>query len=259
MDLSGDLMYLINKLQLLNKIESLLYQGDFDDKILAVKTISYLRINSNDRQIMKLARSNNVALRTEAYAALIRLMKNDEYLLNFIGEKFELSMLDLNVIVNSVLKNQKVNIDYKALLSSDNINKNKLGLMIAKYRYTNNTENAALIAGFIDNTDPGIRLIAWDTLLSVVSINEVVDLIIERFENETEEIKLMILKKSEIITDSRFTQYLSSAVYRQPLLIKIEILRLLFRSDINLLAKFEGVTDDELALAYKEVSCVFIN
>ncbi|HBG72019.1 MAG: hypothetical protein A2W93_10875 [Bacteroidetes bacterium GWF2_43_63] len=259
MDLSVGLLHLINRLQLQKKIESFLYQGEFDDKILAVKIISYLRINSNDKQIMKLARSKNVALRTEAYAALIRLMKNDEYLLNFIGEKFELSMLDINVIVNSVLKNQKVNIDYKALLSSDNINKNKLGLILAKYRYSSNTENTALIAGFIDNSDPVIRKLGWDALLSVVSINEVADLIIERFEKETEEIRLIILQKSEIITNNRISDFLSSVIYSQPLLVKIETLKILFKSDINLLAKFDGVTDDELALAYKEVSCVFIN
>ncbi|MPL92725.1 hypothetical protein SDC9_38838 [bioreactor metagenome] len=259
MDLSGELLHLIDRLQLMKKIESFLYQGEFDDKILAVKIISYLRINSSDEQIMKLARSKNVALRTEAYAALIRLMKNDEYLLHFIGEKFELSMLDINVIVNSVLKNQKINIDYKALLSFKNINKNKLGLILAKYRYSSNTENTALITGFIGNSDPGIRLLAWDALLSVISINETADLIIERFENETEEIKLLILQKSEIITDSRISAFLSEAIYRQPLLVKIETLRILFKSDINLLAKFDGVTDDELAKAYKEVSCVFIN
>lgn len=259
MDLSGELLHLINRLQLMNKIETFLYQGEFDDKILAVKIISYLRINSNDKQIMKLARSKNIALRTEAYAALIRLMKNDEYLQNFIGEKFELSMLDINVIVNSVLKNQKANIDYKALLSSGNINKNKLGLMLAKYRYSSNTENTALITAFIDNADPVIRMLAWDALLSVVSINEVTDLIIKRFENETEEIQLIILQKSEIITDNRVSDFLSSIIYQQSLLVKIETLRILFKSDINLLAKFDGVTDKELALAYKEVSCVFIN
>ncbi len=259
MDLSGDLIFLIDRLQLQKKIETFLYQGEFDDKILAVKIISYLRINSNDKQIMKLARSKNIALRTEAYAALIRLMKNDEYLLNFIGEKFKLSMLDINVIVNSVLKNQKFNIDYKALLSSGNINKNKLGLMLAKYRFSSNTENTALIMKFIDHSDPAIRMLAWDALLSVVSINEVADLIMNRFEKETEENKLIVLQKSEIITDNRISDFLSSAIYSQPLLVKIEILRILFKSDINLLAKYDGITDDELALAYKEVSCVFIN
>jgi hypothetical protein len=168
-------------------------------------------------------------------------------------------MLDINVIVNSVLKNQKFNIDYKALLSSGNINKNKLGLILAKYRFSSNTENTALIMKFIDHSDPAIRMLAWDALLSVVSINEVADLIMNRFEKETEENKLIVLQKSEIITDNRISDFLSSAIYSQPLLVKIEILRILFKSDINLLAKYDGITDDELALAYKEVSCVFIN
>ncbi|KAF5045901.1 hypothetical protein DSECCO2_476410 [anaerobic digester metagenome] len=259
LDLSQDLLYLIKRLRLIKRIESLLYQGEFDDKILAVKMISYLRIDSNDKQIMKLARSKNVALRTEAYAALIRLMKNDEYLLNYICEKFQLSMLDINVIVNSVLKNQKVNIDYKALLTSDNINKNKLGLILAKYRFTSNIDNKSLITGYIYHADPEIRKLAWDALLSVVSVNEVADLIVEKFDDEPEEIKLIILQKSGIISVDRIAGFLSSAVYHQPLLVKIETLRVLFQSDINLLAKFGDINDGELSQAYKEVSCVFIN
>lgn len=126
---------MVKYLKLTHKIESFIYNKNFDDKILAMKIISYLRLRTYNKQILKFAQSNNFALRTEAYASLIRLMETDEHLLNLIGTKYNLSLLDVNIIVNAILKNNKMNINYNALIFSENINQTMIGLLLAKYRY----------------------------------------------------------------------------------------------------------------------------
>jgi len=259
MDLSDKFKRLLSNLNLYKKIDDFLFDEDFDNRILAMKVLSYLRIHDNEKQIIKYSDNKNFALRTEAYAALIRLMKNDEHLVKFIGNKHQLSVLDMNIIVNAVLKNFKLNIDYKGLLSSENPRKIMIGLMLAKYRYRKNSKNLILILNHIGNADAMLNKLAWDALMTIVPENEVIEIIIDRFENEQEDVKLLILKKSHNIENQRFLTFLDKIIKNQPLLVKVEAMKILFENDFDALANYTNSQNEEIQKAYKETACVFIN
>jgi len=259
MDLSDKFKRLLSNLNLYKKIDDFLFDEDFDNRILAMKVLSYLRIHDNEKQIIKYSDNKNFALRTEAYAALIRLMKNDEHLVKFIGNKHQLSVLDMNIIVNAVLKNFKLNIDYKGLLSSENPRKIMIGLMLTKYRYRINSRNLILILNHIGNADAMLNKLAWDALMTIVPENEVIEIIIDRFENEQEDVKLLILKKSHNIENQRFLTFLDKIIKNQPLLVKVEAMKILFENDFDALANYTNSQNEEIQKAYKETACVFIN
>jgi len=256
-DLSNDFKLLINDLRLQKKLKILIFNKDFDDKILAMKVLSYLQIHTYDKQIIKYAKSENFALRTEAYAALIRLTEKDELLLNFISEKQKLSTIDINIIVNTVLRDKKLNINYTALLSSVNPYKIIIGLILAKHRYIKT--NLVLVLNYIGSSNNLINKLAWDALLTIVTNDECVDIIIDRFEKEQDDIKLHILKKAHHILSKRLFNFLTNIIEQQNLMIKIEIMKIFFINDFDLLETFVNSQNEEIIMAFKETSCMYIN
>ncbi|MRT93182.1 hypothetical protein [Ancylomarina sp. 16SWW S1-10-2] len=258
-NLSDDFKLLLNDLNLQIKLESLIYNKDFDDRILAIRMLSFLQIHTCDKQIMVCGDSDNFALRTEAYAGLVRLMEKDEHLLNFIGEKHKLSILDINVIVNEVLKNKKMDINYRALLSSSNQQKIIIGLILAKYRYRKNRNNLILIIEHIGSSNDLINNLAWDALLTLIPDDDCVDIIIDRFENEPDNIKLNILEKSHHVMSKRFFNFLVKIIGKQSLIVKIEAMKIIFKNDFDLLENFMNSENDEIKMAYKETACMYIN
>jgi len=258
-NLSGDFEHLMQKLNMQQRIESLIYNVDFDDKILAMKLLSYIHNHSSDEQIIKYSQSNNFALRTEAYAALIRLMEKDEHLIDFIGVNHNLSMLDINIIVNAVLKNNKMRIDYQALLASQNPRKIMVGLLLSKHRYKRGKGNTILIINFIGNPIPEFNKQAWDALLALVPEEELIDIIIDRFDEETEDVKLLILENISSLESKRFYDFLKSIIAQQPLMVKIEAMKLIFNSKYDTLAIFDEFQNEELKSAYEEVTCMYMN
>ncbi len=257
--LSDDFEHLMQKLNMQKRIESLIYNVDLDDKILAMKMLSYIHNHSSDRQIIKYSQSNNFALRTEAYASLIRLMEKDEHLINFIGVNHNLSMLDINIIVNAVLKNHKMRIDYQALLASQNPRKIMVGLLLAKHRYKRGKGNTILIINFIGNPNLEFNKLAWDALLELVPEEELIDIIIDRFDKESEDVKILILENISNLESKRFYDFLKSIIAQQPLLVKIKAVKLIFNSEYDTLAIFDEFQNEELKSAYEEVSCFYMN
>ena len=256
-DLSNDFKLLINNLKLQKKLKLLIFNKDFDNKILAMKVLSYLQIHTYDKQIIKYAKSENFALKTEAYAALIRLTEKDELLLNFIGENDKLSIIDINIIVSTVLRDKNISINYTALLSSVNPHKIAIGLILAKNRYIKT--NLVLVLNYIGSPNNLINKLAWDALLTIVTNDDCVDIIIERFENEQDDIKLYILEKSHHVLSKRFFNFLTSIIEHQTLVVKIEIMKIFFINDFDLLETFVNSQNEEIIMAYKETSCMYIN
>ena len=258
-NLSVDFKLLLNDLNLQRKLESLIFNKDFDDKILAMRMLSSLQIHTCDEQIIICGKSKNFALRTESYAALIRLMEKDEHLLNFIGEKHKLSTLDINIIVNEVLKNKKMEINYRALLSSANQQKIVIGLMLAKHRYRKNKKNLVLILDHIGSSNDLVNNLAWDALLTLVPDDDCVDLIIDRFENEQDDIKLNIIEKSHHVMSKRFLNFIASIMEHQTLIVKIEAMKIIFENDFDLLESFMNSQNEEIKMAYDETACMYTN
>jgi len=258
-NLSSDFKALIDDLNLQKKIESFLFHKNFDNRILSMKVLSYLRITTSIDQIKILAGHKNFVLRTEAYAALIRLMNDDDFLIHFIGENHNLSLIDINIVVNAVLKNRKMDIDYGALLFSENPRKIMIGLLLAKYRYEKSNDNIQLLINHIGNPNLKFNRLAWDALLSAVPQKEAVSVILERFDQQPDEVKLLILQNAHDIMDQRFYDFLADNLEQQSVLVKVEAMKLFFENDFSLLSTFESSPNVETKMVYNETACMYIN
>ncbi len=258
---SDDFKELLNKTELNDQIDKFLYSYNLSDRILAMRIISYLRIR-NDKykdKIYEYSDSKNYALRTEAYGALIRLMEGDNQLAEFIGSKYDLSLFDINIIVNAVIKNHKMNINYIDFLSSDLNRKIIVGLMLSGYRYRKGSRSLILILNFIGNQDPLLNELAWSSFLKLVPKDEGVDIILDRFEQETDEIKVMILKNSHQTESERFYKFLQDIVFSNQLLVKIEAIKILFNEKFEFVAPFVKSENEAVLMALHEVSDLNIN
>ena len=258
---SDDFKTLLQKTGLSNYIEYFLYSHKLSDRILAMRIVSYLRIRNNayEKQIYRYSESENFAQRTESYGAIIRMMEGENELAEFIGSKYGLSMIDINVIVNAVLKNGKMNINYLDFLSSNLNRKIIIGLMLAKYRYRKGSKSLILILNYIGNEDPLLNRLAWDSFLSIVAKDEATEIIIERFNKEPEEIQLLIIKNSYGIKSNRLYDLLKEAIKDGSLLVKIEALKLLLEEKFEAVKEFANSTDPNIQLALQEVTDLNIN
>lgn len=258
-DKSAQFKELVTKLKLERKLEALIYHKRFDDKILAMRVLSHLGIRSCDKQIFRNAQSHNFALRTEAYAALVRLMQKDEYLVDYIGEKDELSLLDINTIVSAVLKNQKMQIKYNALLASQNQKKVIIGQLLAKSRVEMDSRNLTPIMAHIGHENTIMNKLAWEALVTLVPQKEAMEVLFERFEDEKDEIKLHILEKSKHLTDNAYLNFLTRVMEKQTLLVKLKAMRIIFDNDFDLISQFINSDNSDTIMAYNETSNMFIN
>ena len=257
-DLSASFSTLIKELKLQRQLEALIFNSDFADKILAMRILSYLQIRSREKQIVKCATSPNIALRTEAYAALLKLMNKDDQLLNFIGKKHRLSTLDINIVVNAILKNEKITIDFNDLLTSNNDQKLAIGLILLKHKCIKYDENKYHVIDHISSSNHNIKNLAWETLLTIAPEVDCINLILANFENETNETKLNILKNSHHIFNNTFSKYLAVIIEHQDLMIKIEAMKIIFQNDFDLLERFMSSSNDEIRMAYNEATCMYI-
>ncbi len=246
---------------LYGRINRFLYSYSLSDRILAMRIISYLRIRNAEfeQRIYKYSDSKNYALRTEAYGALIRLMEGENQLSEFIGSKYNLSLFDINIIVNAVIKNHKMNIDYIDFLSSKLNRKIIVGLMLAKYRYRKGTRSLILILNYIGHEDPLINQLAWDSFLHLVPKEEGVDIIIDRFKKESDDIKKVILRYSHDTNSKLFYKFLQDVISDESILIKVEAMNILFKESFDSILPLIKTDDPEVRMALKEVSDLSIN
>lgn len=252
-DLSIKFKKLLTDLELHYMLKVFLNSHDLSERILAMKMLSYLRINEYEDKILLYSQSKNYALRTEAFAAIVRLMDKEDHITNIIGEKHKLSMLDINVIVNAVLKNFKMNINYNALLASEHDSKVIIGLILAKYRYRKEYSNVIPILNHIGSKNLLKNELAWDSFLFLVPNKEAVDIIINRFKEEPYDIKLLILQKSHAIENPQYFEFLNQVIIQETLLLKIEALKILFNSNFKLILPFKNSKDPEIVQAYNEI------
>jgi hypothetical protein len=252
---------LLSQTKLNTQIDRFLYSYNLSERILALRVISYLRIRVEkfEKKIYRYSDSSNYALRIEAYSALIRLMEGDNQLAEFIGSKYNLSLFDINIIVNAVIKNNKMNINYIDFLSSTLNRKIIVGLMLAKKRYRKGSRSLILILNYIGHEDSLLNQLAWSSFLELVPKDEGVDIIIDRFNNEPDDIKLLILKNSYQTGSEVYYNFLQNVIRKESLLIKIEALRILFKERFDFLAPFVYSEDENIQMAMKEVTDLNIN
>ncbi len=250
---SSDFKNLLIGVGLYDKIDKFLYSFNLSDRILAMRIISYLRIRNDryNRRIHKYADVENFAQRTEAYAAIIRLMEDEKELAEFIGKKHNLSMLDINVIVNAVIKNAKMTIDYNDLLLSSLKRKAIIGILLSKFRQREETKD--LLVGHLENDDDQLRELAWDSYLELASPDEALEEILNKFQAESDDIQLKILKNSYKIKDVRYLEFLKKSINIVSLPVKVEAMKILFKDNFDSIADFLISEDPDVLMAIKEV------
>jgi hypothetical protein len=250
---SNDFKKLLIGVGLYEKIDKLLYSFNLSDRILAMRVISYLRIRNikYENRIHKYADVKNFAQRTEAYAAIIRLMEDEKELSSFIGKKHNLSMLDINVIVNAVIKNAKMTIDYNDLLLSPLKRKVIIGILLSKFRQREETKE--LLEGHLDNDDTLLRKLAWDSYLSLALPNQAIDKIVDKFQHEPEDIQLIILQNSHKIKDIRYQEFLKQAIKQPFMAVKVEAMKILFKDNFDSIPEFLNSEDPKIVMAINEI------
>lgn len=256
---SSKFILLLKDLGLYDKQKKLLYSISNVQRIIAMKMLSYLRINDYNDRILYYTKSKNHALRTEADAALVRLMGNTDTGLSFIEQKYTLSLLDINVLVNAVLKNFKTDIDYEGLLTSNYVSKKIVGALLIKDRKLKEYKHLLFQKPYTVTQNLLLRQTIWDSFLELADESETVHAVMRDFENEPDEVKMLILEKLHQIKDVRFKEFLAKIAERQSLLVKIEILKILFNNDIKRFISFKDSKDSELRKAFNEVTDMNIN
>jgi hypothetical protein len=258
-DLSDDFRSLVRYFHLQRRIERLLYHREIDDRILAMKIFAYLGIDTHNEQILKYAKSKNLALRVQAYVAIIQLVDSSRRIKELIGQINKLSLLGVNILANVLLKKDNNEVDYRALLESKQERINMLGLLLVKYKFKDRCDNLQLIIQYLNSDDEQVKRLAWSIMPTIVPKDEAVGLITDSFEAQTDIVKLSIVKNSHGIVNKRLLDYYFSVIKKQTLQAKIEIMRIFYENDFNQLTNFENSTDDDIKMAYNEISDMYIN
>ena len=252
--LGNEFEKLIQQLEIEKQSIEMIQNKILDKKILAMKLIAYLGASSYSKYIVKYAQSKNEAVRTEAYASLIKMMEKDKNLVSLIKDNDNLSLIDVNIIVNAALKNPTINMNDDSWFLSKNPRLMIVSLLLTKYGYRNPKSNFTPILNYTSDEEKEFNKLAWEVLFLLTSKEERITIIIDCFEREREDVKLLIIKSSQDISDQRFLDFLEHIIEQQPLLIKIEILSLFFKHDFDRLTHFINSDNDEINKAYKEAT-----
>ena len=259
LNLSEKFKILLKKLDIYEKQKAFLYSNNNDERMIAMKMLSYLRIHDFKDRIGLYAKSKNHALRTEAFAALIRLMEKDNVLVKFIGMQYNLSLLDINVVFNAVLKNFKTEIDYDTLLKSALERKTIIGALLVKFRNLKEYNEHLINHIASDNNNILLRQMVWDAFLETASKTKAIEMINTHLLNEPDDVQQVILEKANEFNDKSLNENLVANIEQFSLLSKIEALKALFRNDVNRFIDFKYSENSETIKAFNEVSDININ
>lgn len=252
--LGPDFKWLIQELGFERRALVLIHSRSFDNKILAMKLIAYLGASSYSKYIVKYAQSKNEAVRTEAYSSLIKLMETDKNLVSLIKDNDNLSLIDVNIIVNAALKNPTIDMNDDSWFLSKNPRLMIVSMLLTKYGYRNTKSKFKPILNYTSGEEKEFSKLAWEVLLLLTPEDELVTIILDCFEKEREDVKLLIIKASQNISDKRLLDFWEDIIETQPLLVKIEILSAFFKHDFDRLTHFINSDNDEINKAYKEAT-----
>lgn len=249
---------LIQELDLMENVEKLLKSPDFSDKILAFKVISYLRIKDYNDRILKYTSSGNYALRTESISALIRLSESNnlEVLLDY---SHNISLLDVNVIVNAVVKNYKMDVDIKPFINSGNPNKVLIAVLLGRHR--GNVEFLDEFIKLLGHENEILNCELWEAVLFLSKDNKSdIDLIVSKFHLQTEKARLRILSNELVIHEQPYFEFITEVVKQdESVHVKTKAMKILLDEDFNNISLFTNYSDEKVAKAFKEATDIYNN
>ena len=254
-DFSNKFLILLDTLDIRKKIEVLLYSNDFSDKIIAFKIISLLKIQKYNKEIESYLNSSNHALRTEAVVSQIMLSDNDDFsnISDIINHSAIVSMMDVNIIVNAVLKASNSKIDYDSLLMADHPNKKMIAVKIIKHKEIRSLKDKLI--PLLNHTNEQLSFEAWDAFLSLENDGrKLEEAIVANYPLQSDKVKHLIISKGMLVQSESYINFLKRLVeFDMSLSIKASAMKTLFKHDIALISSYASSKDTKIGKAYKEV------
>jgi hypothetical protein len=251
-DLRREFLDLMYTLDLWGRLEELLYSRDFSDRIMACRIISCLRITAYNDIIRKYKRSVNHALRTEAIAAAIVLSDTDN--LSILKDyNYRLSLIDVNIVVNAVLKNQKREVDFGNLINSSDPQRQLIAALIIKSRNYAGIKNE--IRALAGASHERLNLALWDAYLTLEEDREKrSDFIVNNFTAQSQKVRELILSHDIGSNEKWFEDFIIDTIqHDESLAVKTRAMYLLFNYKFEALSRFVNSEDPRITKAYKEV------
>lgn len=250
LDIKENFIDLLDKLFLRKYIKKFLMSNDFSDIILALKIINYLQIKDYNRTILRYTSSKNYALRTEAIATFINL-KEKGNLSILMDYSYQLSLLDVNVIINALLKNDRISIDFEPLFNATDPNKILISVLIAKHK--KKTKYLNEIKNLIGYPNEMINFELWDTFLTLAEDEDCMEFILSSFSLQSEKIKLLILSKNLNLKKQKYIDFIIQIVQNdKSLYVKAKSLRILIKQRFDKVPQFYNSSDINIIKAYNE-------
>jgi len=257
MDLSGRFHELLVQIGARKKLVKLLHSDDYSNIILAIKVISYLRIAEYNNVIIKYLKSKSFAVRSEALTAIIRLSKEDNLSVLF-QFSHHISLLDVNIIVNAVLRNNKMHIDFKPLLKSNNPRIILIAVLIIRYRKLHNLKDD--IKELISYCRYDLQFDLWNTYIELEDDKEALAyMVMEYFNILSSEIKQLILTRIKGITDESYISFVKEVIQNDPsITVKVAAIKYLFDNNYSSFQSMNFKSNDSINRAYKDVIDYFV-
>ncbi len=251
-DFRKDILDLMYTLDLWGRLELLLYSHDFSDNILACRIIACLKITAYSDILSKYKRSVNHALRTEAIAAAIVLSETDN--ISILKDyNYRLSLIDVNIVVNAVLKNEKREVDYGSLLRSPEPQRRLIAALIAKSRNFEGIKDQ--IKALAGSRHERLNLALWDAYLTLEEDREKCNnFVINHFRSQSEKVRELILTHN-FSSDEKWLEYfmIDTIQYDESLAVKTRAMYLLFNYKFEALSRFINSEDPRISKAFNEV------
>jgi hypothetical protein len=250
--ISEDTELILQELKFDKLIRNYLHSPFYRHKKIAMNAIAEFKIKGHEKYIINLAkRERNKLLHTEALVTLIRLNTYDNLLL-LIRNNINISMWEMNVIIDNIQKDKIKNIPYAELLHSDNKGALLLGIILSRLDWKN--EFKYDIQKYIEYPNDNIMeeaIIAFATFAEDKS-----DFVYLRnvYKDATGRGKLAIIKTITLSYDTDFAiGFLEWVATYEPIKYKTEALKYLLTISVDKVVRLKKSSDPLVVMACNEV------
>jgi len=242
----------LHELKYDNLIRSYLYSPYYRHKKIALSVISEFKIHGVEKYILGLAkRESNRLLHTDALVALIRL-NTYENLLQLIKNDVNISMWEVNVIIDNIEKDKIRKIPYKELLHSNNKGMLLLGIILS--RLHQKQEFKYDIQKYIEYHNDNIMEEAILAFASFAGDKSDFVYLRNSYNKATGRGKLSIIRTVSHSPDTEYAvQFLEWVAINEPIKYKTEALRSLLTINIGRVAMLKDSEDPLVRMACNEI------
>lgn len=222
-------------------IRAYLHSPYLRKKLFALKVIADLQLEGYENYIVKLTQQKNNVLHSEALVTLIKLNIYDNLLL-LVKLKTKLTVWDINIIVETSVDLNKKDIDYSALIHSENPEVATLGIMLA--RLNERKELKMEVMQKIGDINELLNEEAFFAFVFFAEDQKDYEFLIEQFGLATEKAQISIIKAIAAHPDKTAAiRFLEWVVENESFKHKLEAIRVLLELDLSIVAQFRRSND----------------